>query len=88
MSYSISVDTRSAPDPFPESITSISFSVINGSMIELSSDLSPIFALSRVSDNKPPSSNYANVIITPVPPLKYASQGMYDTAGNIAIDSA
>ena len=66
MCSNISVYIGSSSDSSPESITSISSLLISGSIIELSSYLSPLSASSRVLYNKPPSSNCESVIISPV----------------------
>ena len=80
MSSEISVDIGSSSYSSPEYIVSIYYSLINGGIIELSSDSSLISESSQVSDHKFPSSNCANVIIFPVCSLEDVSQGMYDTS--------
>ena len=88
MSSNISVDIGSSYDSLIESITSVSSSLSSGGIIELSSDSSPLSASSRVSDNKFPASNCANVIKSPVCYFEDTAQGMHDTAGSIFIASA
>ena len=88
MSSNIYVEIGSSSDSSPESITSVSSLLISVGIIKLSSDSSPLSALSQVSDNEFPSSKCVNVIISPVCPLKYVAQGIYDTAIIIAIISA
>ena len=87
MSSNTSLDIGSSSDSSPESITSISSLLSSGGIIELSSDLSPISASLRVSDDKFPSSNCANVIISPVCYLKDVALGVYVTDGHITIAS-
>ena len=67
-----------------ESMASISSSLSSGGISESSSSLS---ALLRVLVHIFPSSNCVNVIILPVFSLEDVSQGVYVTAGCIAIAS-
>ena len=55
ISSNISVDIGSSSDSLPESITSISSSIIYSGIIESSSDSLPLSASSQVSDNKFPT---------------------------------
>ena len=87
MYSNISVYILSSPNPSLESIASISSSLISGGIIELLLDLSPLSASLRVSYNKFPYSNCANVIILPVCLLGDVAQGVYVTDGRIAIAS-
>ena len=83
----ISVYIGSSSDSFPDDIVSIPSSLINGARVDYSPDLLPLAASSQVSDDKPPSSNCANVILSPVSPLGDVAQGMYDISGRIDIAS-
>ena len=67
-------------------MASISYSLSSGGIIELSLDLSPLSALLPVLVNISSYSNCANMIISQVCPLEDVSQGVYATAGRIAID--
>ena len=80
ISYNISVDIGSASDSSPDEIASTSYLLINGGRFELFSYLVPLSVLfrvsdntSRVSDNKPPSSNCTSVMILPVFYLEYVA---------------
>ena len=68
-------------------MASISYSLISSGIIDSSLDLSPLSASLPVPDNKYPSSNYANVIVSPFPPLKDVAQGVCVTDRHIAIAS-
>ena len=91
MSSNISVDVGSSSDSLTESNASVSYNISRGGTIELSLDLSPLLSSlsesSQVSDNKPSSSNCANVIISSVYSFEYLAQGIYDTDGRIDIAS-
>ena len=69
---------------FFSSIFSISFSII---IIYLLSDLSPLSVSLRVSVNTFPSSNYANVITSPVCSLEDVAYWVYVTVRRIGIAS-
>ena len=60
---------------------------MNNGRVKSSSDLFLISVLLRGCDSKPPSSNCANVIISPVWSFKDLSYGMYETTGCIDIPS-
>ena len=83
MSYNISIYISSSSDSFLESIAYISSLMSIIGIIKPSLDSSPISALLKVSDNKLPSSNCANVIISTDYSFEYVAQGMYGTAGGI-----
>ena len=83
----ISVDIRSWSDSFPESMASISSFLSSGGITESSSDLSPLFASLRFLVHIFPSLDCVNVIISPVCSLEDVAQGVYVTAGRIAIAS-
>ena len=87
ISYNISVDIGSTSDSSLDDITSISFSLNNVSRVEPSYDSLLLYVPSQVLDNKFPYSNCAYVIILPVCSIEDIAQGMYDTAGHIAIAS-
>ena len=74
MSFKITVDIGSSSDSSLEYNASVSSKLSSGGIIESSSDSSPLSSLlptySLVSDHKYPSSNYLNVIISPVFPFR------------------
>ena len=99
MSSNIFVDIGSSSDLSPDEISSILASLNNGGIVELSSYFSPYLSLFSVPlldsdskclryyDSKPPSSNCANVNISPVCYFEDVAYGMYNTSGRIAIAS-
>ena len=83
----ISVEIGRSSDSFPDDITSIYSSLINGARVESPPDLLPLSVLLWFSDSKLPSSKFVNVIISPVCYFEYVAYGMYDTAGHVSIAS-
>ena len=71
-------------DSSPDPLASIYSSLSSGVMIESSSDLSPLSAFLRVSENIFPSSTCMNMIILSVSPLKDVAQVVYITDVRIA----
>ena len=68
-------------------MVSIYILLSSGGIIKSLLDLSPFSALLRVLVHILSSSNCVNVIILPVCSLKDIAQGLYVTAGHIAIAS-
>ena len=83
----ITVDTGSYSYSLPDEIASISALIINGAIVEASSDLLPLYVSLQDSDGKFFSSYCANVIISPVCSFEDVAYGMYNTSYCIVITS-
>ena len=86
LSSNICVDIGSALFLSPNNISSLSSSLVNGGRVESSSDSSLLSVLLQVYDSKFPSSNCADVIISPVFCFEDVTYGISDTSGRITID--